>query len=177
MDRKDPEYFQKLEYNTILRKIGDMYYLFIPELSLIVEGKDLNETYRRLEQEKEAYFKKAAELGTQDAIPVPASLAMRKRVLSDLGLFFVKAVIVGSIFVAVFIGSLPLINDIFINQRINQLSNDARTLVTQLSTRGNTKLQNMTPEQKARMKENLKEIVAELKPYFDEVRILWEENP
>ena len=49
--QKDLTYYKKLNYDIILKKINDDYYLFIPELSLIVEEKSLNEAYEKLEKE------------------------------------------------------------------------------------------------------------------------------
>ena len=49
--QKDLKYFMKLNYNVILKRKDSYYYLFIPELSIIVEDKDLDIAYKKLEEE------------------------------------------------------------------------------------------------------------------------------
>ena len=55
--KKDLKYFMSLDYNLILREEKGKYYLFLPDLSLIVEGSNLEKTYKKLEKEKARYFK------------------------------------------------------------------------------------------------------------------------
>jgi len=83
----------KRQYYVILMKKNGSFYLHIPELSLIVEDKDLNKAHEKLENEKEAYFRKAVEMNLEDEIELPSDLGgakVKKSLLSTFEPFFIK---------------------------------------------------------------------------------------
>lgn len=165
--KKDLNYFKKLNYNAILKKVEDSYYLFVPELSLIVKGTNINKTYKNLEKEKEAYFKKMIVVGAQEVINEPASLRIRKKIFADLILLFLKTVIIIFIFILIFFGSLP-----FFSRRISQLPNTAANLIFNYADR----LTKLPPENKEKVRIKIKEMVGEIKPFTDELRVLWQDK-
>lgn len=175
-NKKDINYYKKLNYNVILKKMDSDYYLFIPELSLIVEGKSLDEVYERLETEKESYFKKAADMDALDIIKDPAPVVFRKKLFIDLAMFFTKALIIISICSAAFIGSLPFVNT-FVTGRISRASaNAAKALVTEFSYRVNYKLDNMSGEDRERARLKLRKVLQEIKPFINEVKVLLQDE-
>lgn len=133
-NRKDISYYKKLNYNVVLKKIGSDYYLFIPELSFIVEGKSLDEAYGRLEMEKESYFKKAADMDVLDIIKEPEPVMFRKKLFVDLAMFFTKAFIIICICSLFFIGSLPVV-DAVLKQRIKPFIGKVRVLLEDENTK------------------------------------------
>jgi predicted RNase H-like HicB family nuclease len=173
---KDVNYYKKLNYNVILKKIDSNYYLFIPELSLIVQGKSLDEAYGRLEIEKENCFKKAADMDVLNTIKEPEPVMFRKKLFVDLAMFFTKTLIIISICSAAFIGTLPFVNA-FVANRISGIPGDAiKGLVTNLSYRLNYKLNNMTEEDKEKMKLELRKTIKEIKPFVDEIKVLFKDE-
>jgi len=167
-NKKDISYYKKLNYNVILKKIDNNYYLFIPELSLIVEGKSLDEAHGRLETEKENCFKKAADLDALDIIREPGPVIFRKKLFIDLAMFFTKTLIVVCICSIAFIGSLPLVN-VFL---IQGLAKTTKALVKEFPRKIYNKLDNMSDEEKEEMKLKLRKLVQDIKPFIDEVRVL-----
>jgi len=174
--QKDLTYYKKLNYDIILKKINDDYYLFIPELSLIVEEKSLSEAYEKLEKEKEKFFKKIIELNAIDTVREPAPVMFRKKLFTDLAMFFTKTLIIISICSAAFIGTLPFVNA-FVANRISGIPGDAiKGLVTNLSYRLNYKLNNMTREDKEKMRLELRKTIKEIKPFVDEIKVLFKDE-
>lgn len=165
--KKDLNYFKKLNYNIILKKKKGDYYLYIPELSLIVEAKNLKDAYRNLEKEKDLYFKRIIFLDAQDTVKEPLIISLRKKLLEELLIFFIKTLIIVFIFILIFFLSLP-----YINRSINQLPNKMANCVINFSE----KLENMSLENKERIRLHLKNISQELKPYADEVKVLWQDE-
>lgn len=137
-NKKDVSYYKKLNYNAILKKIDSNYYLFIPELSLIVEGKSLDEAYGRLETEKENCFKKAADMDVLDTIKEPEPVMFRKKLFVDLAMFFTKAFIIICVCLIAFIGSLPFV-DVFLKQRIKPFISKMGMLSKDENTKPTTK--------------------------------------
>jgi len=86
---KDLEYFKNLKYNTVVRKNKDKFLLYIPELSLLEENKNIDKAYEKLVAEKEIYFQKMIEMGIKDEIVEPAIFG-RKRLETGLIPFFIK---------------------------------------------------------------------------------------
>ncbi|PIS09191.1 hypothetical protein COT75_02940 [Candidatus Beckwithbacteria bacterium CG10_big_fil_rev_8_21_14_0_10_34_10] len=165
--KKNLNYFMNLDYNLILKKTKDKYYLFMPELSLMVENKSLDGAYKDLEREKEKYFKNIIKLKAEDTVRKPVGLTVRKKLFNELTLFFVKFLIILFAFLLVFLSTLPLII-----RSLGQLPNKVTEVVTSLSDR----LEAMPDENKEKLRLKLKQMAKELKPMTDELKILWEDE-
>ena len=167
MDKlKDLEFFMKLNYNIILNKKSDFYYLFIPELSLIVEDKTLAGAYEKLDNKKEKYFKRVIELDAQGTVKEPVAIVLRKRLFMDLISFFSKSIIILICLFVIFsfmLGSLP-----DISKKIGY------SFAKQLSTEIFTKLDNITIEDKEKIRLKIRKSLQQIKPFVDEFRILFE---
>jgi len=95
---------------------------------------------------------------------------------TDLAIFFTKTLIIISICSAAFIGTLPFVNA-FVANRISGIPGDAiKGLVTNLSYRLNYKLNNMTREDRERMKLELRKTIKEIKPFVDEIKVLFKDE-
>lgn len=167
MKKKDFNYFKNLKYSVILTKVKNKYVLFIPELSLIVEDTSLLEAYKKLEKEKEKYFKNIILLKAEETVKEPTPLLIRKKIFIDLFTFFIKTLIVIFIIALVLLISLP-----YISKRIKNLPNKSADLIVEFSE----KLNNMPEENKQKIQKSIKDMVKELKPYSDEVRVLWRDD-
>ena len=177
--QKDLKYFMKLNYNVILKRKDSYYYLFIPELSIIVEDKDLDIAYKKLEEEKVLYFKKAKELDVLDTVKNPISLVATKTLFGDLSAFFVKVCLVALIILITIFASLPFV-DSFVFRRINNLPNVAyegvRTFIKEIPSKISNKVDNMSPEEKEEKILELRKMVQQLKPFIDEVSVLLDDE-
>lgn len=176
MDKqKSLDYFMKLNYSPILKKIGNRYYLFIPELSLITEEDDLKVAYEKLEEEKARYFKRAIDLGIQDTVKEPISVAATKRVISGLFAFFMKTLIVSLVCITIFIGSLSIISG-FMNRIVDQGLTRTKNIVIERLARVYYKLDDMSEREKENLRLRLKKAVENIKPYTDEIKVLWKDE-
>lgn len=105
---KDLEYFKDLKYDVVMKKRGNLFVLFVPELACIEEDENLEKAYEKLEMGKESYFREMIESGYQDYIREPEGAKRKKRFVDTFATnvlsFFVKFLIVllvGGIFIQV----------------------------------------------------------------------------
>ena len=171
--QKDLEYFMKLNYNVILKRKDSYYYLFISELSIIVENEDLDKAYKKLEKDKVLYFKKVIKLDAQDTVKEPMHLVERKKLFSDLSAFFIKMCLIAVVFLITIFASLPFV-DSFVVSRINKLP---VTLIREIPNKIFNKIENMSVEKKEQRILELRKMVQQLKPFIDEVHILFDDEP
>ena len=155
----------KKNYNIILKKINDRYYLFIPELSLIAESKNLSIAYKNLEKEKRKYFTQVLELNAQETIREPLPIVIRKKLFVDLLTFFLKAVIIFMMITFAFLVSFPF---------LSQIPNLAVNSIIQFSNNTNQRLKSMSPEEREKELIELRETVQNIKPFTDELKVIWE---
>jgi len=162
---KDLEYFLKQQYCVMLTKKNNTFYLHIPELSLIVQGANLNEAYERLQKAKNEYFKNAIEVNAQNEIEPPASLniKIKKNLLSVFGPFFIK---LGVVFVAGFV-LLSLTAAV-----LKFASNEIRGIPYIITG----KINSMSDEEIQRKKLLIRETVHKMKPFMDEVKVLLKDD-
>jgi len=165
--RKDLEYFMKLNYNVILKKRNELFFLYIPELSLIVEKNNLDEAYEELEKEKEIYIKNALDLDAQDTIEEPVPIKLRKSLVANFLPFFIKLFIV--IFI-VSIFSLPIVR--FVGYQLGQMRGNAVRFMWHLPERINNKLKNMSVEKKEEKLIEIRGVIEQIKPFVEEFRVL-----
>ena len=59
---------ESLNYSIILKKKGDLFFLRIPQLGLIVSDKDLSHAHDLLEEKKNDYFSQQEEIGEFDPV-------------------------------------------------------------------------------------------------------------
>lgn len=162
---KKLEDFMKQQYFVILMKKNDTFYLHIPELSLIVEDKDLNNAYERLEKEKQEYFRKTVEMNLQDTVEPPAlpGVKIKKNLLSEFAPFITKLCI---IFLAGFL---------FLNLTaaiVRYASYEIRGIPYEIIN----KMNNMPEEEIQRRKLLLRGALNKLKPFIDEFKAAFGEN-
>ncbi|OGD63369.1 hypothetical protein A2160_02700 [Candidatus Beckwithbacteria bacterium RBG_13_42_9] len=161
---KDLIYYMKLNYSVLLKKTKKSYYLFIPELSLIAEDKNLNTAYKKLEEEKRKYFKQILELNAQETIKEPLPIVIKNKLLAELVTFFLKTVIVLALLFILFVASFPF---------FRQIPNLALNSLIQFSNKATTNLKNTPPQEKEKELTNLREVIQDIKPFTDEIKVLW----
>ena len=60
-EERDLTYFRELQYDCVLKKKGDHFITFIPELAIVAEGETFDAAYEKINVQKEAYFQEMIE--------------------------------------------------------------------------------------------------------------------
>jgi len=100
-EQKEVSYFMNLASELIMKKKGDLYCLFIPELSIFVTDENLEAAHQKLLQEKEAFFSRVIELDASDRIAKPRGEKKEQRLipaLNELVPLFIKTLVVAVVF-------------------------------------------------------------------------------
>ena len=143
---KNLEYYKKLNYDVVLKKKGDCFVLFIPDLCCIEEDISLEKAYEKLELEKEKYFQEMIESGSQSYIREPEAVKLKKsNLFNSLLPFMIKLAIivfVGVVGMQVVEGRIKSLGHKIFNK--HNISEKAHSVVTDL----NNKLKSMPPERK-----------------------------
>ncbi len=189
--KKDLLYYTQLNYDVIIRNHDNLYYLVIPELSLIVESEDLSKAYEKLEEKKKQLFSDMIISESEDAISIPRSKIIKKNSFFELPLFCIKTLLVFFVCISLlgvmFIGTLPLLNSLVISMpaRIKTstyaLVSEATTkatnaLVSKTMTTVQTKLMNLTYDEKQKLRSQYRKFLEEVKPFFDVTKTVFEEK-
>ena len=166
---KDLSYFMNLKYYVILRYQNGLYYLFIPELSIIIEDENLGNAYDKLEEEKKQYFSKMINSNSTDAINEPNLTAIKNRFLSELPLFcakvFVVILICISLFGAIVIGTLPVVGSIAYEMPTKVRKFTAAVVKKIIYTK-------ISDKRKQEMRVQFRKILHELKPFVDDINTI-----
>jgi len=173
MKGKNLDYFMGLKYGVVMKKVGDDYCAFIPELSLFAEGKSASEAYEKLEMEKTAYFKRVLLIDAGDIVAEPLAVRIKHRFLEDLLLFGFKTLIAGIVFGIILSLFLPVL-DVFVSTRISQ--------VKSLMNMGNiirevdNKLANMSEKDQEKIRTKIRRMAEKLKPMVSEIKVMFEDD-
>lgn len=172
--QKDLGYFLKREYDVTLKKRGEHLILFMPELCLLAEDKDLAEAYKKLEDAKVKYFQKIIDYNLQDTfsdISKEKRDTRHKKLSSyNLSSFMIKFIIIIFIgFISVQVVSNKVMNKI----RTENIFDATKRAVGTISV----KIAAMPDEKKEELKLKLRDVIHNIKPFTDEFKVLLEDNP
>jgi predicted RNase H-like HicB family nuclease len=109
---KDIEYYKKLEYNVILKRKGEDFVLFIPDLNIWSKAENLEKAYAELKEEKVKYIEKMSQEKALHLIVEPQGMN-RKKLTNEFALFFIKLGIV-SVLIAILCFCCILAGGVFI---------------------------------------------------------------
>ena len=173
--KNDLSYYMQLNYDVILRNQGNLYYLFIPELCIIVGSEHLSHAYENLEKEKKQFFLNMINANAEDVINEPQSKVIKKSFLSELPIFCIKTLLVffvcTSLLGIIFIGTLPLANSI-----ISGIPIKMTALTYAFATKVNTKLTSLTDEEEQEIKLKYRRMLYEIKYLIDDVKTVFGEK-
>jgi len=173
--KKDLSYYTQLNYDIIIRNHGNLYYLVIPELSLIVESEDLSDAYKKLEKEKKQLFSDMISAESEDVINEPRSIVIKKNLFSELPLFCIKILLVFFVCISllgvIFIGTLPLANSL-ITRIPTRIMASTHTFVI----KAKTKLTNLTDDEKQKLRMQYRRLLHEIKQFIDDAKAVFEEK-
>ena len=178
-DQKDLEYYMNLNYDMVLKVKNNRYYLFIEELSIIVEGDTFDDVYEKLHKEKEKNFNKVIESGAWQIVKEPKQVRARKKLFTGLLQFFVKVLIIAfilafasNIIIGNIIGKLSLNVSELVSQSVNQVAKSSLQQIRTLNNRLNTLPEGRREEIRLRLRDKARQ----LKPFVDELRVLLEDD-
>ncbi len=164
------EYFQNLDYDVIVKRRRGMFVVIIHELSLIAKDVSLDNAYKKIEMEKEKYFKEMIELDLSKSINEPKGRKGTKALSSDLSRFVAKCAIVllliGLVGMVGASGGKHLISSQYI---LSKVTGFARQI--------SQKIESMPETRKAELKRKLHKSIEQLKPFVDEFKLLWQNPP
>ena len=74
----------------MLKQKDGIYYVFIPELSLMAQGQTPDEAWQNLETRKIEFFRTAVDLEFQQSVREPAAIRLKENITA----FLIKVVVV-----------------------------------------------------------------------------------
>ena len=169
---KDLEYFFKKEFIVVLKKRGDCFVLYIPELCIFAQDENLADAFKKLEAEKMKYFKAVIDYDLQDIDNQFRGVDIKKQkglLVQNLVPFIIKLLII--IFIGI-IGMGVISKEIRKRANPEYLFLQTNRMVNEL----NKKIGSMSDEKKEELMLKLKKVVQNVKPFVDEFRILLEDD-
>jgi len=172
---KDIDYFNELSYDVILRKKGDGFILFIPEISCLSEDKDLSVAYQKLKVRKQELFHEMIASDLSESIPEPERTTANKNITTSM-LYFITKVILGSaLFFLVTITGVFMAQDTIKKQLSPTMT--AYSFVQYQGAKIKLMLEEMPESKKKELQLKIRTLLIELRPFLSEFKILWEELP
>lgn len=165
------------KYSILIKEVRGLFYLFCEPLSLVTEGSDLLLAYAEMKALQQKTLERFEILGIMP--PEPFVHSSTQSSVSKQSSFPVKIFMGVGICLILLIGiGLPAVSAInqikaplkSIRNKYEMLSNRAY-LLKSLGDVANT-LKEITPQRKSEIRENLRIIVNEAKPFVDEIRPL-----
>ncbi|MFC1694319.1 hypothetical protein ACFL1R_12540 [Candidatus Latescibacterota bacterium] len=176
-------YYETLKYDIHLRQCGDNFVLFIPELSIIEEDENLEKAYEKIEKAKIIYFKKMIEMDSQDLIKEPGTSHVKQQKsfsIPNFNLLLIPVILLIVIMIAALAGGFIMINSSKFAIAANNIAQGAvygAMYAAELSIRQKFVDSNaMSDEDKENLRMKVRKTAKNLKPYFDELRILYDDT-
>ena len=170
MPSRSLEFYLSLSYNVHITKKGEQFYLYIPELPIVVQDTDLTRGHARLEEAKDSLLKQYHELGREHAIPLPAETIEGHRLVKAMLPFVLKVAVV-CLAVVLMIVTIN-VSVIYILQEgseavVKSAGRKVNRTFLNLADKG------LNPETAARYHRDLRAIVRILKPFAEDLRPLF----
>ena len=173
---KNMDHFMALNYDVVMRRKKDDFCMFIPELSIIGYGKTVDDAYENLTVEKEKYFKNIMEYNLEEAVNEPAAITKKKKQYHDMVQFILKIFFIFILIVIFLTALLPPILSSF----EKAVSRTAASIPKKVMPKAVEKLENqlnkMTEKEKEEIRLRIRNVVTDLKPFADELRVLFEDD-
>ena len=173
---KNYDYFMSLNYDAVLRKKNKDYCLFIPELSIIGCGRSLGDADENLLKEKEKYFRNIIEFNLAETVNEPASVKIRKKQYQEIGQYFLK-MLLAFLFIVVLstVLFIPVLSS-FEKAITRMVVTMPERVLPKAVAKIDDKLSMMTEADKEEIRLRIKNIISNIKPYTDEIKILFEND-
>ena len=169
----DIDYFKTLSYDVLLKKDGPIFRLCIPELSCVVEDGEISAAYEKLERKKEDIFRDMVSSDMAEVIQRPRQAIISETVLSPLYSFIAKAAVVCGL---IFISSLATVY--VVHDSVKQFAPTGLIgLIRNQAVQVRHGLADMTDDERTELQLKIRATVLEVKPFIDELKVLWNETP
>ncbi len=182
---------ESADYRLIVWREGERFYIHLPELAILVHDADLQAAYDKLEASRAAALKEYLDAGAPSLIPRPQQIRKARAVLRELvssggahggvavGLlrqtaaFMVKAAAAGVVTVFVLVYGMNYAIQSFDRLLVEDLAGRAYQSVHRVAER----LRNANPQARETLRQDLRTIAQELKPFIDGVTQPYEAAP
>ncbi len=163
-------------YDVIASQRDGRFYLRIAELNLIVDDSDLLAAHARLERAKCDLFERSATLGI--GVPAPRDRSFRRELRAATLPFLVKAAAVALVGATLVIAAGVSIHYALEGSLRSAAQRTGRAAIEQI-IRGLDDMgrRDLTPERAERLRAALRAAVPVLKPFVDELRPLFGDDP
>jgi len=172
------------QFEVIIRKEDDTFFLYSREWHLLVQGTDLNHAYEKIKDEQQLILERYRKAGLEHELPRFRS----KHSMFSLGRVFgvnVFATLTNTLIVCavlgffVFLGSLAFVDQLLLMHQ--KMTSPPPSLVGKIATRAIDKfarsLEELTPERREKTRQSLRTIVRELEPFRNEFQPLVSKVP
>lgn len=176
MDKpRDVEELMGRSYVTQLHERDGTFYLHVPDLRFIVEGKTLAEAYDRLAARKREYFEHQLTLNGGRDVPEPQDTAARTDLRNAIRPFLIKSAVVA--FVGAFLIVVANMSFVYVVEQAPKtiakkvgrvLLEDGLRYMTAFAGR------EVSAEKEAEIHAALRGAVAKLQPYTQDLRPLFD---
>lgn len=170
------------QFEVIIRKVDETFFLYSREWHLLVQGTDLNHAYEKIKDEQKLIIERYRMAGLEHELPGlrPKHSMFSLRRVAGLDVFatITKALIVCSVLgVFLLLGSLAFVNQIqVLHQKIEKMTSPSPSLLGKVAAGALEKiarsLEELTPERREKVRQSLRTIVRELEPFRNELRPL-----
>lgn len=168
--KDDIEYFIKKEYDILLKKRGERFILYIPELCIIKEDENLAKAYEKLENEKVNFFQKIIDHNLQYEFRESKYIKPQETLFHNLVPFIIKfAIIIVVIVISVQVFVSKIEDKITPQNLLIEMKREVGNL--------NKKIAEMPDEKKEELRLKLRSFMQKIKPFVDEFKILLHDNP
>ena len=167
------------QFDVVVRKVDNSFFLYSREWHLLVQGTDLNVAYEKIKDEQKLILEHYRKAGLEQELPgfrsKPSVFLSGRALGPEMFAVFTKTVIVGAILGGfVFLGSLAFLNQLqLVNQKIVLMTSPSPGLLGKVATRAIEKiarsLEELTPERRETIRQSLRTIVRELEPLRSEL--------
>ena len=163
------DYLNSLQYQVLLKKKKDKFYLIISELSLVVVSDNLEKAYNDLHERKQNYFTKYLDSEAEDEIRFPRRTQERRETFHGLKLFIYKLLII------FFLGGVTFtIVSTLISNKIGEVTDISFFNISKKFVKETVIFINEAPEDiKQKRLERFRELVVGLKPLVQELETLF----
>lgn len=159
------------EYPAQLRRLNGRFHISLPDLGVVASGATASEAWAETERRAQEIFHHHAALGTLEQVPLPQGLRRQR----ELAPFLIKAAMVAVVGVVLLIAASVAFTYSLRDPLRKVAQRTGRAVVTQMVEQAQTAaLEEMSPEQKDRLRLALRTAVPKLKPFADELRPLFD---
>lgn len=182
MDNSQPH--SPHEFEAIVRKKGESFYLHIPKWNLLAKGTDLQQTYEKLYEQVDVLDARFREAGLElkqepiSCISPRASLrsAIEQFLTSIAGILGAGLIIGLFLFLAInHVGQRLTSTQNVIQEYLQTMTSPAelgKTVIDGIVNSANT-IKLLTPERKTELRNSVRIIVQEIRPFTEELRPLF----